>query len=549
MKKLLFTAFMVVFAGVNLSIAQYNIENLKFKYGEEITDEKGKLVQIVGESNNKIYGLGVNKSKNFLKIFSSGEMKLLSNAEIILPEIKDKDLEFEELALVGGKLYVIGSVYHNKTKTFTLAAIEISESGKLGSNLITLFEAVVAKRSARGGFYYRKSSDEERLMVLHASMFEKEDAMKYEVKIFDPAMATVFSYSEKVGYDDSKKDFQFLLADFDLNNNDDAFIVINESYRDKKAKEKVEKFELLAFKAANGYKKEVIKINFKDKEIINCSMLAVKNNVIQLTGFYSSVRENGKANKELKGIFNATVDLNTNTNTNLKFNEFDHATKVKLLGERRANKGKDLKPLYQIQSIIEREDGGLIVLSEMRYSYQGGSSGIGPLQMTSYVFVSNEIIVTSLKPDGSLDWCNVVAKEQTAAVSTISINVFAGGSNGSFAVGAGFGFPVAMLGKGPEYLGAIPVYENGQLSIIFNDNKKNKGITDIEEIKPLGNYNNAVPTLFQFDNSGKITRKDPEEVIKNELVIRPGVFYRKNNKEYLIYSSRKSQDKLGRMTL
>ena len=52
---------MVVFAGVNLSVAQYNIENLKFKYGEEITDEKGKLVQIVGESNNKIYGLGVNK--------------------------------------------------------------------------------------------------------------------------------------------------------------------------------------------------------------------------------------------------------------------------------------------------------------------------------------------------------------------------------------------------------------------------------------------------------------------------------------------------------
>ena len=77
-------------------------------------------------------------------------------------------------------------------------------------------------------------------------------------------------------------------------------------------------------------------------------MLAVKNNTIQLTGFYSSVRENGKANKELKGIFNATINLSTNTNTNLKFNEFDHATKVKLLGERRANKGKDLKPLYQI---------------------------------------------------------------------------------------------------------------------------------------------------------------------------------------------------------
>ena len=156
MKKLLFTTLMVVFAGVNLSVAQYNIENLKFKYGEEISDEKGKLVQIVGESNNKIYGLGVNKSKNFLKIFSSGEMKLLSNAEIILPEIKDKELEFEELALVGGRLYVIGSVYHNKTKTFTLAAIEISESGKLSTNLITLFEAVVAKKISKRRFLLQK---------------------------------------------------------------------------------------------------------------------------------------------------------------------------------------------------------------------------------------------------------------------------------------------------------------------------------------------------------------------------------------------------------
>ena len=88
-----------------------------------------------------------------------------------------------------------------------------------------------------------------------------------------------------------------------------------------------------------------------------------------------------------------------------------------------------------------------------------------------------------------------------------------------------------------------------EFNIKSNYNKKNKGITDMDEVKTLGNYNNAVPTLFQFDNTGKITRKDPEEVIKNELVIRPGVFYRKNNKEYLIYSSRKSQDKLGRMTL
>ena len=54
---------------------------------------------------------------------------------------------------------------------------------------------------------------------------------------------------------------------------------------------------------------------------------------------------------------------------------------------------------------------------------------------------------------------------------------------------------------------------------------------------------------FVFDDKGNITRKDPEEVIKNELVLRPAVFYRKTQDEYIIYSSRKKQDKLGRMIL
>jgi hypothetical protein len=105
------------------------------------------------------------------------------------------------------------------------------------------------------------------------------------------------------------------------------------------------------------------------------------------------------------------------------------------------------------------------------------------------------------------------------------------------------------MGKGPEYLGAIPIYKNGVLNLLFNDNVKNKGVTDIEAIKSLGNYNNAVPSLFVFDAKGQITRKDPEEAIKNELVLRPGIYYRKNQNEFIIYSSRRKQDKLGRMIL
>ena len=549
MKKIFMGFALFVLCSISLN-AQNKIDKINMTYGEELPDDKQKIVKIIGEYNNKIYALGFKgKEEYFLKVFESSTMKIISSNPIIIPQISDREIDFEDVFLLNGKLFAIGSVYNKKEKIFNLVGSEISEKGVISSKSVTLFNATVAKKSERGGFYFKQSQDEGALLIMHASKFPKEDAVKYDIKLFDENLTTLFSNEEKVTFDDSKKDFEFTISDFELNFQDDIFLVINESYRDSKKKEKVEKFQVHIFKRANGYKKEVVDINFKDKEIINCKMMSTNKNTLLLAGFYSSVRENGKANKELKGIYNATINLANNVNENLKFNEFDYETKVKLIGERRAKKGKDVKPLYNITHIIEKNDGGLIVLSEYQLVYVGQSSGIGPLAFTPITYTKNEIIITCLKPDGSLDWSNVLPKEQSAAVTTLSLAFSFASGNGNFAVGGSMMIPLAQMGKGPEYLGAIPIYKNGVLNIIFNDNVKNKGITNIEEIKSLGNYNNAVPSLFIFDEKGSITRKDPEEVIKNELVLRPGIYYRKSDNELIIYSSRKKLDKLGRLVL
>lgn len=531
--------------------AQYKIENLSMTYGAELPDDNQKIVKLIGEANNKIYGLALKGKEDFVvKVFESGSMKMISSNEIKLGKLDNKEVEFEEVVLLNGKLYAIGSVYNKKEKTYNLVGTSLSEDGVLSKNGTVLFEAQVAKKSDKGGFYFKQSQDEGALLVMHTCLYDKEDAVKYEVKLFDDNLKTLFTNTEKVAFDDSnKKDYDFRIADFEISQNDDVFLVVNESYRDSKKKEKVENFEIQAFKASNNYTKEVININVKDKEIINCTMMATNNNILQLVGFYSSVRDNGKSNRELKGVYNATIDVNTNSTTNLKFNEFDYATKVKLIGERRAKKGKDVKPLYNITHIIEKNDGGLIVLSEYQFAYVGQSSGIGPLAFTPVVYTKNEVIVTSLNPDGSHQWSNVVPKQQSAAVTVMSLSFGGAVGGGNFGVGVAMSIPLTQMGRGPEYLGHIPVYRDGQLNIIINDHIKNKGITDIEEIRDWGNYNNTVPSLFVFDDKGGMSRKDPEEVIKNELVIRPGVYYRKTPKEYIIYSSRKNKDKLGRLVM
>lgn len=549
MKKQLFV-FIALLMGLSTMNAQYKIEKLSFNHGAELADDGQKIVKIIGEVNGKIYGLAIKgKDKFMLKIFESGSMKQISCNEIVIPEMNDKEVDFEDIYLLNDKLYAIGSVYNRKDKIFNLVAMPVSDSGKLGKDGTILFNAEVAKKSERGGFYFRQTIDGAGLLVMHTCLFPKEDAVKYDIKLFDENLATIFNNVEKVKFDDNKKDFEFTIADFEVNYQDDIFLVINESYRDSKKKEKVEHFEVQVFKSAKKYAKEVVSIDLKGKEIINCGILSTNQNTLQLVGFYSSVRESGRANKELKGIYCGSVDLATNTTTGLKFNEFDYATKVKLLGERRAKKGKDVKPMYNITRIIEKNDGGLIVLSEYQENIYGKSSGIGPLAFTPVTYVRNEIIVTSLKKDGTYEWGNVLPKDQAASITTMSVAFFGATSNGSFTVGGGLMIPLVQMGKGPEYLGSIPVYKDGVLSILINDNVKNKGITDIEEIKSLGNYNNAIPSLFVFDDKGNITRKDPEEAIKNEVVIRPGVFFRKTPKEYIIYSSRRKQDKLGRITI
>ena len=79
-----------VLCGFTLS-AQNKIDKINMTYGEEITDDKGKIVKIIGEANDKIYTLVLKgKSDYFLKIFDSKAMKQIANNAIILPEINVK---------------------------------------------------------------------------------------------------------------------------------------------------------------------------------------------------------------------------------------------------------------------------------------------------------------------------------------------------------------------------------------------------------------------------------------------------------------------------
>ena len=532
-----------------LNISAQKIGPISITSGEEIEDDSQKIVKIAGESNGKIYTLAYKGKKVYIKVFSE-DMKLLSVNLIEKEKLqsKDKKIIFEDIIILNQNIYVFGSVFSRKTKELKLFAFPVSEEGVLTSNKIEILSASVTKGSERGAYYFKTSPNEDKLLIMHASLFKKQDLIKYELKLIDSNLETVTSTIEKVPFDD-RWNLEFTISDFEISASDDIFLVLNESYRDRKTKTNIEKFYLHIYKNKNGYEKEVLNIDITDKEIMNCELLSTNKGVLHLAGLYSSVKKSGRANWKLKGAYSASVNIENNSLNKITFTPFDYDTKVKLIGERRAKKDKDVLPYYFTHTLIEKEDGGIILLSEYLLIYYGSSSGIGPISFTPVTFTNNEMIVTSFNPDGTVAWTNVVPKKQVASYTILSLNIFLFAGNSNFTVGGGINIRLSTLGKGPEYLSVIPIYENEKLTVIYNDNPKNNGITDIDEIKRMGRYNKSIPVIMTFDENGKITRVDQEEYIKEQLIIRPRVYYRRISGEYLIYSSKRGSDKLGVLRL
>ena len=107
---LLFMMFLIV--GTSGFYAQNKLDKINLTYGDELADDGQKIVKIVGETTDKIYALAIKKDDFFIKIFESVSMKMISSKPIVIPAVSGKEVDFEDIFLLNGRLYVIGSVYN-----------------------------------------------------------------------------------------------------------------------------------------------------------------------------------------------------------------------------------------------------------------------------------------------------------------------------------------------------------------------------------------------------------------------------------------------------
>lgn len=140
------------------------------------------------------------------------------------------------------------------------------------------------------------------------------------------------------------------------------------------------------------------------------------NQKVQASGFFS---QDNRA--YARGVFALSFDLKARAFDKARFSPFDESLIKSLTGK--VNRKRDEIPVYTVQNIIPRSDGGLFVAAEYvnesaeAYEYTDYDPQFGGYR-TSTRYINyheyEDVFIYMIEPDGSVSWDEVIRKNQVS---------------------------------------------------------------------------------------------------------------------------------------
>lgn len=98
-----------------------------------------------------------------------------------------------------------------------------------------------------------------------------------------------------------------------------------------------------------------------------------------------------------------------------RFQQFEEGFLAQFLTDRQIDRGKELKYFY-LDNIVLRSDGGVLLIGEKFYTTVSSYLDLYGYWVDQKIFHYEEIIVSSIAPDGEQEWSSVVHKRQAGEV-------------------------------------------------------------------------------------------------------------------------------------
>lgn len=430
----------------------------------------------------------------------------------------------EKVLYMKGRLLVFTSFYNKKTKKYHLFMESIQPQTLRLNNDIKMIAEFSGKRTARGtSFSITHSDDTTKILVSYQSSTTPKASARFGLKVIDEDLEVQFQREAVLPYPAQL----FYAKQLKVGNMGKVyikgFLLERKAVSMKNIFAAEVPFQYIILTVDETGPIQPYKISIGADQVRDLSFQVSPNGDLICAGLYSE----GKTTT-LKGSFFAKISAETGQMSKVSQHDFPK----ELLGEVVDVKKRPSKsglPNYQLRSLINRPDGGAVLLVEQYTEIMSsGPSGVGMpsaspsphlTQGTSRIdFQFEDILVINIDPDGNIKLSAVVNKFQSTSTS-------------------------------PEVASFFPAVADDQIFLIYNDHKDNLQETAGDRIKNFTMGSNAATTLVIVNSNGNISKMELEKGNSRDVYIQPGSCIQFGEDELIIYAEKNKKFRWGRLKI
>jgi len=481
--------------------AQHQSEHFDVYFGPKQEREIGTSVDYFLGADEEHFYTYFQKGKEVSIGKYSNELKKVKIKTTELP--KEKILRNVEMHLeIGDEIYEFYSISDPKAKYNKLYSRTINKEtlapNKDDKELFDLSGEKFYKNFANAFTQIDRSPDGSKFLVAFKLPEDEDRYRKFHFMVFDRQFNLLWEKTEKFFIDKGKifkvvgRDwmsaggggFFFYMANtgsyraFQLGNDGE---ILTWGVQDKgKEFEHPNRMETYVFKITKD-KTVNTRVGFSGKRIIDYDIRLTSTGKVMISGFHNNKPE--ARNDLIDGAFLSYWNVEKGEAEHVSFEDFSEEFKTSYWSERKMDqyekeqkKNKDRERIgmdnYDLDYVIEKEDGGAILIGEVSYTY------VVYTGKSSYtVYVRGNIIVINVDGQGNILWSKKIPKYQ---------------SNRS---NVGLGYEVA--------------WTNDRLYFLYNDNFKNlKSDWDGKRVYGFSGADNPVTmAVCNMANGGEVTRE------------------------------------------
>ena len=374
-----------------------------------------------------------------------------------------------------------------------------------------------------GSYHFKMSRDDSKLLVYYNLPYDSEAYEKFGLHVFDEKNKQIWTKKIQL----PEKENEFAIGDFTVDNWGDVHLIGRKISRSKKTIKKGFIIQRLKEVTEYSYQPEILSLksqgrNFKrfkidigDKNIADMEITVNNHREILCSGYYTAPNEFGIA-----GAFYLRIDILTRKIKKQSFIKFgqdiltqDLSPKERKKLEKNPNSKAPQLSRYKVKELVLRGDGGVILIGQQEYEYittsthtdQNGNT----YTTTTYHYISNDILVVNISPDGEIDWAKKIPKRQHTTNDR--------------------GFYSSY------YLVVTPT----KLNFIFNDHIKNIEAPVEGIVRQFSGGKYGAVAIASLDSKGKYKKELLFRSKDIKTIIRPKVCFQQSNTKTMLYGRKR----------